>query len=298
MSRHLFCFGLGYSARVLARRLLAEGWTVSGTVQDPARNPADGITLHAYSGAAPLPETVFDGVTHVLSSVPPAREGGDTDTEQDGGDPVLRHHAALLRQKLHDGSLQWAGYLSTTGVYGDHGGNWVDEDTPIDPDLPRSARRARAEAAWLALGGPVHAFRLAGIYGPGRSALDSMRSGTARRVIKPGQVFCRIHVDDIAAVVRASLLQPNPGRIYNVCDDEPAPPQDVIAHAATLLGLPVPPDLPIEQAALSPMAASFYADNRRVRNTRIKQELGVTLTHPTYRHGLETQLAGQSRAAE
>lgn len=294
MSRHLFCFGLGYSARILARRLLADGWTVSGTVRDPARTPGpDGVTLWAYDGSAPLPEQAFEGVSHVLSSVPPAREGGEDSAEPDGGDPVLHHHAALLRQKLADGSLTWAGYLSTTGVYGDHRGGWVDEDTPVDPDLPRSARRARAEAAWLALGGPVHAFRLAGIYGPGRSALDSVRSGTARRIIKPGQIFSRIHVDDIAAVVQASMLQPNPGRIYNVCDDEPAPPQDVIAHAATLLGLPVPPDLPIEQANLSPMAASFYADSRRVRNTRIKEELGVTLRHPTYRHGLEAQLHGQ-----
>lgn len=280
---HLFCFGLGYSARVLALRLRQQGWTVSGTCRTPEQ--ADRLReedLHPvlFDGTSAIPETALDGVTHVLSSIPPDASG----------DPVLRHHAALLSHLLADGTLRWAGYLSTTGVYGDHQGGWVDEETPLHPDVPRSDRRAQAEAGWLALGGPIHLFRLSGIYGPGRSAIDSVRGGRARRIVKPGQVFSRIHVEDIATVLQASMQAPHPGRIYNVCDDEPAPPQDVIAHACTLLGLPVLPDIPFADAALSPMAASFYADNRRVSNRRIREELGVTLAYPTYRDGLAALL--------
>lgn len=279
----LFCFGLGFSGLTLARTLLAEGWQVAGTARSPekcARLAAMGIQAVPFDGTAPLPDQALEGTTHLLNSVPP----GET------GDPVLAHHALALAA-LPD--LEWVGYLSTTGVYGDRDGDWVDEDTPVAPDVPRSMRRAHAERAWLHATPPAHIFRLAGIYGPGRSAIDQVQAGTAKRIVKPGQVFCRTHVEDIANVLRASMEAPNPGRIYNVCDDLPAPPQDVIVHACALLGVEPPPEVPFDQAEMGPMAASFYADNRRVRNDRIKAELGVTLAYPTYREGLAAILAAR-----
>ncbi len=288
----LFCFGIGFTARVLARQMMAEGWQVSGTARTAekcAALEAEGLSMVRFDGTAPLPAGalpgVLEGVTHVLVSVPPGEDG----------DPVLRLHGADLAALP---GLAWIGYLSTTGVYGDRGGDWVDEDTPIAPDLPRSQRRAEAERGWLALsqatGAPVHVFRLAGIYGPGRSAIDNLRAGTAQRIVKPGQVFCRIHVEDIAQVLRASMDRPNPGRVYNVSDDEPAPPQDVITHGAHLLGIEPPPEVPFEQAELSPMARTFYQDSKRVKNHRIRQELGVTLLYPTYREGLKALVAGKA----
>ncbi len=282
----LFCFGYGYVARHLAARLLARGWIVRGTTRSAekrARLEAEGVRTWLFERGRPLPPEALSGVTHLLVSIGPDGEG----------DPVLDRHGADLARLP---SLAWVGYLSTTGVYGDRGGAWVDEDTPLEPTLARTDRRARAEAAWLASGLPVHVFRLAGIYGPGRSALDQLRAGTARRIVKPGQVFSRIHVDDIATVLEASIARPNPGRIYNVCDDEPAPPQEVVEFAARLLGVPPPPEEPFETARLSPMARSFYADCRRVRNRRIKEELGVTLAYPTYREGLRALLAGAGGA--
>ena len=201
------------------------------------------------------------------------------------------HAADLLALE----SLRWVGWLGTTGVYGDRSGAWVDEETPLEPTLARTDRRAAAELAWLGSGLPVHIFRLAGIYGPGRNAFRNLREGTARRIVKPGQVFSRIHVADIATVLEASIAKPHPGRVYNVCDDEPAPPQDVVAFAAEIAGLPAPPEQPYDEAALSPMARTFYRDNRRVRNSRIKQELGVELAFPTYRHGLRALLAADGR---
>jgi nucleoside-diphosphate-sugar epimerase len=194
----------------------------------------------------------------------------------------------------HLPNLRWAGYLSTTGVYGDCGGAWVDEDSPLAPNVERARRRVEAEQAWRAAGLPLHIFRLAGIYGPGRSAIDSVRAGTARRIVKPGQVFSRIHVEDIAQSVLASLDHPRPGAVYNLCDDDPAPPQEVIAYACRLLGVAPPPEIPWQQAlaTLSPMALSFYADSKRVRNDRMKAELGVTLAYPSYREGLRAILAG------
>jgi nucleoside-diphosphate-sugar epimerase len=277
----LFCFGLGYSAQVLAQRLSALGWIITGTSRD-----GNGGTL-PFDRQHPLrgPGEEMAGTSHLLLSVPP---DGD-------GDPVLASHGDDIA-KLKD--LRWLGYLSTTGVYGDHGGGWVDEATPTAPAGQlnrRSQWRVAAEQAWLewaaGLGLPMHIFRLAGIYGPGRSALDNLRQGKARRIIKPGHVFSRIHVDDLATVLQASMAHPNPGAIYNVCDDEAAPPQDVIAHAAQLLGQTVPPDVPYDAADLSPMAASFYKDNKRVRNDRIKRELGVRLRYPNYRVGLAALLA-------
>jgi nucleoside-diphosphate-sugar epimerase len=191
--------------------------------------------------------------------------------------------------------LQWVGYLSTVGVYGDHQGGWVDEDTALTPATARGLARVAAEAAWQAVPGLApHIFRLAGIYGPGRGPFEKVRDGSARRIIKPGQVFSRIHVDDIAQVLAASIARPDPGRVYNVCDDDPAPPQDVLSHAAQLLGLPEPPAVPYDGAAMSPMARSFYAESKRVRNDRIKDELGVRLIHPDYRTGLAALLAAET----
>jgi nucleoside-diphosphate-sugar epimerase len=278
MSRRLFCFGLGYSAGVLARQLMAEGWTVAGTTRSADKRKAledQGIAAFLFSREQPLadPRAALAGSTHVLTSIIPDEEG----------DPVLGCHAKDL---LALGSIAWAGYLGTTGVYGDRGGEWVDESDPPAPTLERTRRRVRAEGHWLASGLPVHIFRLAGIYGPGRNALESVRAGTARRIVKPGQMFGRIHVEDIAAVLKASIARPNPGAIYNVADDEPAPPEDVVAYAAELLGMPPPPAVPFEEAELSPAARSFYADNRRVDNRRIRHELGVELRFPSYREGL------------
>lgn len=277
----LLAFGYGYTARVLARRLLGRGWAVRGTVRAPLAG-GDAVAIHRFDRAHPLPADAFAGVTHVLSSIPP----------DEAGDPVLDLHLRELRALA---GLRWVGWLGTTAVYGDRGGAWVDEATLIEPTLARADRRARAEAAWLASGLPVHIFRLAGIYGPGRNAFVNLKDGTARRIVKPGQVFSRIHVDDIATVLEASIARPAPGAVYNVCDDEPAPPQDVVAFAAALMGVPPPPEQPYATAELSPMARTFYRDNRRVRNERIKRELGVTLAYPTYREGLRALLAVDGR---
>jgi nucleoside-diphosphate-sugar epimerase len=296
MSR-LFCFGLGYTALALARVLAAEGWQIAGTTRDRdkrTRLEVEGIEVYAFERDRPLEqaERALAGTTHVLSSIAPDEQG----------DPVLGRHA---RDLLRCASIVWAGYLGTTGVYGDRGGEWVSEADPVAPTMPRTLRRARAEGHWLASGLPVHLFRLAGIYGPGpgRNALAAARAGTARRIVKPGQVFCRIHVDDIVQVLRASMARPNPGAIYNVADDEPAPPQDVVTFACTLLGIQPPPETPFDQAELSPMARSFYSDSRRVANARIKEELAVSLHYPSYRAGLRALLddpgcpaAGEARS--
>jgi nucleoside-diphosphate-sugar epimerase len=207
------------------------------------------------------------------------------------GDPLL----PLVADALAAGRPAWVGYLSTTGVYGDNAGDWVDEDSPLNPATDRGRLRVMAERQWQVAsregGWPLMIFRLAGIYGPGRGPFEKVRDGSARRIIKAGQVFSRTHVDDIAQVLHASIDRPRAGGIYNVCDDDPAPPQDVIGHAAQLLGLPIPPAVPFEIADLSPMARSFYAESKKVRNDRIKTELGVRLIHPDYRSGLAALLA-------
>jgi nucleoside-diphosphate-sugar epimerase len=274
---HLFCFGLGYSAVALALRLIKQGWIVNGT----SRSGGDGT--FAFDGAKPLPASSFDGITHVLISVPPG----------EGGDPVLNCHRDDLARLA--GSLRWAGYLSTTGVYGDRHGEWVDEASPLQPTTARGERRLAAETAWRSLGLPLHIFRLAGIYGPGRNQLVSLLDGTAKRIVKEGQIFSRIHVEDIAGVLEASIARPHPGQAYNVCDDEPCPPQDVVAFAADLLKIPAPPEIPFDEAELSPMARSFYAESKRVSNRRIKDELGYKLIYPTYREGLTALLPTLAR---
>ncbi|WP_232822952.1 SDR family oxidoreductase [Oceanibium sediminis] len=280
MNKHLFCLGYGFTARTLARRLIAQGWRVTGTTRSADKQAAieaDGVTPLLWPGTDIA--QALEEATHILSSVPAKRDG----------DPA---HDVLDRPLPR---AEWVGLLSTTGVYGDHGGDWVDEDTPLVHSTHRGGLRADQDAAWMALaarhGWALHRFRLAGIYGPGRSALDKIRDGSARRIVKPGQVFSRIHVEDIATVLEASIARPNPGAAYNLADDMPGPPQDVIAFAAELLGAEVPPDIPFETADLSPMARSFYADNKRVRNDRIKTELGVTLRYPDYRTGLRAILA-------
>ena len=278
----LFCFGLGYSAKVLARRLAARGWEVRGTTRTPEKATAlaaEGWRVFPLSREQPLHARAeaLAGVSHVLTSIAP----------DETGDPVLDLHGPDLQ---HLPQLAWAGYLGTTAVYGDRQGAWVDEATPIEPTLARADRRARAEAAWLASGLPVHIFRLAGIYGPARNAFVNLKDGTARRIVKPGQVFSRIHVEDIASVLEGSITRPRLGAIYNVCDDEPAPPGDVVAYAAGLMGIRPPPEQAYATADLSPMARTFYKDNRRVRNGLIKRELGVRLAFPTYREGLRALL--------
>ena len=284
---HLFCFGLGYTALALARALVKQDWRVTGTCRDASHADearALGLEIVIFDRGHPVPdlEQRLAGATHLLSSVPP----------DERGDPVLDVHGTAIAKAAPN--LQWIGYLSTTGVYGDRQGGWVDEFSALTPTGERGRRRLEAETAWLALPLPAHLFRLAGIYGPGRSALDTVRSGKARRVVKPGQVFSRIHRDDIVRVLLASIAHPNPGAAYNVCDDDAADPAEVITHACKLLNVTPPPEVPFAEAQLSPMARSFYDDNKRVRNDRIKQELGVVLKYPDYRAGLAALLAAES----
>ncbi len=285
--RRLFCFGFGYCAEALARALAGDGWRLAGTCRGAERRrslAAAGYEVFLFDKDRPLSDAALAGTTHLLASVPPGAEG----------DPVLAAHAGDIGRLP---ALVWVGYLSTTGVYGDHGGAWVDETTPPNPSGERGRWRLAAEMAWLGLGREscaAQVFRLAGIYGPGRSQIDAARAGTAKRIDKPGQVFSRIHVADVVATLRASMARPDNGRAYNVCDDEPAPSAEVVAHACRRLGLDPPALIPFEAAELSPLGRSFYADNRRVRNRRIKTELGVRLRYPDYRHGLDALLAAES----
>ncbi|WP_370045973.1 MULTISPECIES: SDR family oxidoreductase [Salipiger] len=286
MTKRLLSLGHGYSAQALARQLLPQGWTVIGTTRDPAkaeRFRAEGVVPLLWDRMAV--EEALGRVSHVLISA-----GPDSDA-----DPSLRLCGPAMAERA--AQLDWVGYLSTTGVYGDHGGGWVDEDTPLTPGTRRGAMRLAAEDAWRAIPDlPLHIFRLAGIYGPGRGPFAKVRAGTARRIVKPGQVFSRIHVEDIAQVIEASIRQPDPGAVYNLCDDDPAPPQDVILHAAELLGVTPPPEEPFESAEMGAMARSFYAESKRVSNRRIKEELGVRLYYPDYRAGLAALLASEGDA--
>lgn len=276
--KHLLILGHGYSAAALSRRLIPQGWTVTGTTRSAARAAilSDmGVTPLIWPGTPLGP--ALAAATHVLIAAAPDAQG----------DPFLLAEGDTIAAARPE----WVGYLSTTGVYGDHQGGWVDEETPLTPGTDRGRQRVRAEAAWQATGLPLHIFRIAGIYGPGRGPFRKVRDGSARRVIKEGQWFSRIHVEDIGAVLEASIHRPDPGRIYNICDDDPSPPQDVLAHAAELLGLPIPPAVPIEEAEMNPLQRSFYAESKRVRNDRIKSELGVQLAYPTYRAGLAALMA-------
>ncbi len=283
---HLFAFGLGYSAQALADRLLADGWRVTGTCRSPQKAEAlaaRGIEVLVFDPAAgAIPDlTALDAATHIVSSIAPDRDG----------DPVLN---ALSERLEVAKDIVWTAYLSTTGVYGDSGGDWVDESSPTHPTLDRAKRRVAAENAWMALhahhGHPVHIFRLAGIYGPGRSVFDTIKAGKARRIDRPGHLFGRIHVEDIATTLLASIANPNPGAIYNVCDDKPAAPADVTTHACALLGIDPPPLMSFEDAVrdMSAMGRTFWEDNRKVSNRRIRDELKVMLRHPDYQAGLRS----------
>ncbi len=281
-SGSLFCFGLGFSARHLIERLDRAHWHIAGTVRETEaaqRWLAAGVDAYTFDGTAKTPgiEAALSAATHVLVSAPPGADG----------DPVLLHYRNVLAATP---GIGWIGYLSTVGVYGEHHGGWVDEATPASPVSARSRHRRTAEEAWEAFanetGKRIVIFRLAGIYGPGRSAIDSVLDGRARRIIKRGQRFNRIHVTDIANALLASMAGKGNARILNVTDDLPAPPQNVITYAAELLGVPAPPEVPFEEAQLSAMARSFYGENKQVRNDLLKRDLGITLTFPTYREGL------------
>ncbi|EXJ16455.1 SDR family oxidoreductase [Imhoffiella purpurea] len=280
----LFCFGLGYTGIRLAYLAMTRGWRVAGTCRDPEKAGALrslGIRAIPFADGRPgqeLKDALFQ-TTHLLESVPPGEDG----------DPVLGCYARQL--ETLSGSLKWIGYLSTTGVYGDCGGDWIDESRTPNPATRENRRRLDAESAWLDLGArmdtPTQVFRLPGIYGPeGRSVIDALESGRARRILKPGQVFNRIHVYDLVEVLMASMERPDAGRVYNVADDEPAPADEVLSYAAALLDLEPPPTEPFEQADLSPFARHFYNECKRVSNDRIKRELEVQLRYPTYREGL------------
>jgi len=286
----LLSFGHGYSARALARRLLPQAWRITGTTRDAGKAAglaAEGVTPLVLGRDDPAP--ALAQATHLLISAGPTEDG----------DPAL----AALRPALDEVAphLAWAGYLSTTGVYGDHGGGWVDESAPLAPATRRGELRVMAERQWQDVarqtGLPLHIFRLAGIYGPGRGPFAKVRAGTARAIVKPGQVFSRIHVDDIAQVLAASIDRPDPGAVYNVCDDAPAPPEDVLIHAARLLGVPEPPRVDWQEAEMSEMARSFYAESKRVANDRIKAELGVRLAYPSYSDGLAALLEAERAGA-
>ena len=279
---NLFVFGLGFTGRRFAERARERFQTVRATVTDPAGAERiaveTGFAMRAFGPEADDPRIAADlaETDALLISAPPS----------DQGDPVLRRYADAIAASR----VSWIGYLSTIGVYGDQGGAWIDETTPAAPRSGRSKIRLDAEAAWFDLGTrtgkAVQVFRLSGIYGIGRNPMVKLREGRSQRIVKAGQVFNRIHVDDIATVLLASLDRPHPGAVYNVTDDEPTPPQTVTEHAAALTGLPLPPEIDFETADLSPMARSFYGENKRVRNRLIRDELGVTLAYPTYREGL------------
>jgi nucleoside-diphosphate-sugar epimerase len=268
--------GCGYTGSRLARLLLEQEIPVCLTTRSGGPTSIH-APCFAFSDDCPLlPDQALAGVTHVLHSIPPDAQGID---------PV----AVYLLPALEKAHLQWFGYLSTTGVYGDVQGAWVDEQTPTHPQQYRSEHRVAAEQKFLhAL--PTHIFRLPGIYGPGRSVFDRLRAGKAQRIARPGHVFSRIHVEDIVGTLWASMNRPNPSSIYNVADDEPTEPENLLLEASKLLGLTPPEAVPFEQAALSPMAATFWSECRRVSNQKIKTELGVVLKYPTYREGLKAIL--------
>jgi len=275
----LFCFGFGYTAQALTRLLQNEGnWHVSGTTRSQDSKERSGLAdrLHQWPGQELMED--LGRSTHVLVSIPPVA----------GRDIVTEFLGRCLKPKTQ--SFSWIGYLSTTAVYGDHGGKWVDEETELTPTTERGKARVAAEESWMNLARefdcPLNIFRLAGIYGPGRGPVTQLLKGRSRSIIRDGQVFNRIHVEDIAGLLRCKLTDAGPGRIYNVCDDWPERPEVVINHAAELLGLPKPVAVPFEQATLSPMARSFYSESKRVSNRRIMSDTGYTLQYPDFRSGL------------
>ncbi len=296
-NKKLFCFGYGYTCDYLAHGLMADkaqAWEIGGTTRDLEKRAflrSVGIKAHLFDYEHPLgdPYFILDGTTHLLISTPP----------DDMGDPTFAMHAADL---MRIPTLEWVGYLSTTGVYGDRAGGIVDETSEVRPNSKRGSRRLQAEEQWTSLlmesGFPLHIFRLAGIYGPGRSALDSVRAGVARRINKPGQVFNRIHVEDIVQVLLASMAKPNPGAAYNLSDDDPVPSHEVILYACQKLGITPPPLIPYNEADMAPITRSFYSDNKRVANNKIKAELGVSLKYPSFREGIDGCLEAEKTLVE
>ncbi len=283
--KHLFVFGLGYTGQRFAGLMAKEGYRISGTSRSNEvcqRLTDDGIDCRLFDGSEPVAASLLDDVTDILLSIPPNVEG----------DIVYHTMAGELMDRA--GQFNWVGYLSTTGVYGDHQGGLVDETTPESPSTERGDKRVLAEAQWQSLcelgGLPVHIFRLAGIYGPGSNQLEKLIAGKAKRRIKPGQVFSRIHVDDLCAILQASIKAPNPGRVYNVCDDEAVPPQDVVTYAARLLNMEPPEEIAFNPDDMTPMGLSFFAESKRVSNERVKTELGYEFQYPTYREGLKALL--------
>ncbi len=280
----LLIFGFGFTGAALTQRLQPRGWTVSGTSRRPERRAR--LSALGVQGVDPDNSAELLAAARAADAVLIAAPPGD-----DGCPGWTALHVADL-----DRARPWIGYLSTTGVYGDHGGRWVFENTPTAPASPEAQRRVVAETTWMGLAGacPVSVFRLPGIYGPGRSPLDRVRTGEARQTIKPGHVFSRIHVDDIAAGIEASIGRPDRAGVYNLCDDEPAAPAEVNAYAAELLGLPPPPQAPFEAESLSPMARRFWAESKRASNAKAKAALGWRPLYPTYREGLRAVLAAES----
>jgi len=291
VKKQMFCFGYGYSCDWLGHELQAKGWAMAGTTRDNDKRremKKHGVRAFLFDYDQPLedPLLFLRGTTHLLISTPP----------DDEGDPTFRMHAEdILRLE----TLEWVGYLSSTAVYGDRDGGWVDETSERRPNSKRGSRRMKAEEQWLSLQRdydlPVHVFRLAGIYGPGRSALDSVRAGVARRINKPGHAFSRIHVEDIVQTIMASMEKPNPGQAYNLADDRAAPSHEVIEYACEILGLTAPPLIPYDEADLAPITRSFYSDNKRLKNDKIKNDLGVALKYPTFKEGLDGCLAAEKK---
>ena len=295
MNNKLFCFGYGYSCDYLGHELLSnENWSVSGTTRSNEKKQSlrsRGVQAYIFDYEHPLPDPAFilEDTTHLIISTPPSDEG----------DPAFVSHAEdILKLK----NLQWVGYLSTTGVYGNRDGDWVNENSELRPSSKRGSRRVKAEEQWQSLYKnhdlPLHIFRLAGIYGPGRSALDTVRFGTARRINKPGHIFSRIHVEDITNILLASMAKPNPGAIYNVCDDNPAPSHEIISYACEILGRPEPELINFDEADMTPMARSFYSDNKLVNNNRIKEELDVQLKYPNFKEGLKACMDAEKHAIQ
>ncbi len=284
---HLLIFGLGYTGKALARRMLDRGWTVSATTrraEESADAEALGVQTLFPSDEAAMAEAAGRAEA-ILVTAPP----------NETGCPGLQ---ALAPAIAASGAFpDWVGYLSTTGVYGDRGGRWVFETSALSAQSIEGARRVGAERDWLQMGRgmglTVAVFRLPGIYGPFRSPFDRLREGTARRLVKPGHVFSRIHVDDLTAGLEASIARPRAGGIYNLCDDEPAAAAEVTACAAGLLGIAAPPEEPYDPAALSPAARRFWAESKRVSNARAKAELGWRPAYPSYREGLGAILAAE-----
>lgn len=291
--KKLFCFGYGYTASYLAERLRASDWKIAGTTTDEEKYvfmKDQGIDAYLFDSSQPLadPLEALEGVTHILLSIPPSI----------AGDPAYLMHGVDI---ANIPTLEWVGYLSTIGVYGNQDGRWIDETKMTAPTSRRGSSRLKAEEQWRELGentGMImpHFFRMSGIYGPGRSAIDAVRAGDSRRIEKPGHVFNRIHIEDILQVLISSINMPSPGEIYNLADDCPTPSHEVIAYACELLGYDMPPMIPFDQADIAPIVRSFYTDNKRIKNDKIKSAFGLSLIYPTYKTGLDACYAIEEEA--